>query len=295
MSTVVKKNLENGKANPKYVDLLDEDIGIAGQKFSCVSFLSPENVLKKRELYIFNEFVKTWDLTKSTEKFSGFLNYISFKYSLNTENVVADFKDFIEEEGKNIKEQSEGTEDDFKNFKDKHEDRLNASFSKKNNFQTNVRGLKIRGSFSTQEEAEMNCKKIRERDPNHDIFVAPVGVWLPWEPDAYKTGKVEHLEPELNKLMQEKMKNEIKAKEEFDERVKDAKRKAIEDNIKKARESGNVLTQTIDENGNLVGANTINYDEREVSDPKEQSRLLSESIQNATSRESIIELESVDV
>jgi hypothetical protein len=295
MSSVVKKNLKDGKPNPKYVDLLDEDVGIAGQKFSCVSFLSPENVLKKRELYIFNEFVKTWDLTKSTEKFSGFLNYISFKYSLNTDNVVADFKDFVEEEGKNIKEQSEGTEDDFKNFKDKHEDRLNATFLKNNDFQTNVRGLKIRGSFSTQEEAEMNCKKIRERDPNHDIFVAPVGVWLPWDPNAYKTGKVEHLEPELNKLMQEKMKNEIKAKEEFDERVKDAKRKAIEDNIRKARESGNVLTQTIDENGNLVGANTINYDEREVSDPKEQARLLSESIQNATSRAAVAELDSTDL
>ena len=284
MSVVAKKNLTNGKPNPKYVDLLDEDTGIAGQKFTCVSFLSPENVLKKRELYLFNEFVKTWDLTKSTEKFSAFLNFIAFKYSLNADNVMTDFKDFIVEEGDTIKTKSSGIEDDFKNFMDKHEERLTAKFSKDNKFQTSVRGLKIRGSFSTQEEAEMNCKKIRDRDPNHDIFVAPVGVWLPWEPDAYKTGKVEHLEPELNKLMQEKMKNEIKAKEEFDERVKDAKRKAIEDNIKKARESGNVLTQTIDENGNLVGANTINYDEREVSDPVEQARLLNESIKNANVR-----------
>ena len=32
----------NGKNNPKYVDLLEEDKPIAGQKFVCVSFVSPE-------------------------------------------------------------------------------------------------------------------------------------------------------------------------------------------------------------------------------------------------------------
>jgi hypothetical protein len=38
--------------------------------------------------------------------------------------------------------------------------------------------------------------------------------------------------------------------------VKAAKRKAIEDNIAKAKASENKLTQTIDEQGNLVGAET---------------------------------------
>jgi hypothetical protein len=47
------------------------------------------------------------------------------------------------------------------------------------------------------------------------------------------------------------MKNEEKAKQDFDDRVK-AKRKAIEDNIAKAKASGNKPTQTIDEQGNLV-------------------------------------------
>ena len=30
----------------KYVDLLEEDKPIAGQKFACISFVSPENILK---------------------------------------------------------------------------------------------------------------------------------------------------------------------------------------------------------------------------------------------------------
>jgi hypothetical protein len=128
-----------------------------------------------------------------------------------------------------------------------------------------VRGLKLRGVFPTQEEAEMKCKKLREQDPNHDILVGPVGIWLPWDPDAYKTGRVEHLEEELNALHKEKLKNEEAAKKEFEDRIRETKKKAIMENIEKAKKSGNVLTQTIDEEGNLIGVKeTVNFEEREV-------------------------------
>ena len=101
---------------------------------------------------------------------------------------------------------------------------------------------------------------MRDVDPHFDVYVGPIGCWMPWEPDAYKTGKVEHLEEELNKLMSEKQDNEAKAKEYFEQRVKETKRAAIEENKKKALESGNTLTQNIDENDNLykVGSKPIN-------------------------------------
>ena len=49
---------------------------------------------------------------------------------------------------------------------DQNEENLNEKFQKENNFQTSVRGLKVRGVFGTQEEAELKCKKLREVDPN---------------------------------------------------------------------------------------------------------------------------------
>ena len=55
--------------------------------------------------------------------------------------------------------------------------------------------------------------------------------------------------------MSEKNKNEKAAKQEFEKRVLESKRKAIQDNIKKAKESGNKLTQNINKEGNLVGIN----------------------------------------
>jgi len=265
-----KKITDDGKENPKYIDLCDEDPTISGQKFVCVSFISPENILKKREHFLFDEFVKQWDLTKSMSKFFDFLNFLSYKYNLKIEDTSKDLNEFIKEEEENLRKST--IDDDYKNFLDKNEDKLNAEFQKNHTFQTSVRGLKVRGVFPTQEEAEMKCKKLREMDPNFDIFVAPVGMWLPWHPDPYKTGEVNFMEEQLNELHHQKLKNEDRAKKEFDKRVLDAKREAIKKNIELAQKSNNVLTQTIDEDGNLVGVReTVNFEDREVAEDKKET------------------------
>jgi hypothetical protein len=240
----------DGTPNPKYVDMLDEDKPIAGQKFTCVSFVSPEKIIKSRELFNFQQFLKQWDMNKSLEKFNHFLNFLAYKYNLNFDTISKDLQDFCKDEKDNLFLTT--LEDDYKNFIDTNEERLEGQFGKEHGFQTSVRGLKVRGSYPSQEEAEMRCKLLREVDPNHDVYVGPVGLWMPFHPESYKTGRVEYLEDELNQIMQEKNKNEASAKVEFDKRVRETKEKAMEDNKKKALASGNVLTQTIDEEGNLI-------------------------------------------
>ena len=119
----------------------------------------------------------------------------------------------------------------------------------------------MRGVFSTQGEAELRCKLLREVDPNHDIYVGQVGMWVPFHPEAYKTGRVEYMEETLNQLMSDKKKNEDTAKQDFEKRVREARQKAIEENMKKAEESGNKLTQMINADGELVGiSNIANFD-----------------------------------
>ena len=263
--TFEKKTLPNGKTNPKYIDLCDEDPAIAGQKFCCMSFVSPEKILKKRETYLFDKFIQQWDFSKSMDRYNDFIHFISYKYNLKVDDVVSDFKDFTKEEEDKLRKSS--MDDDYKTFLDKNEEKLNEQFNREHAFQTSTRGLKIRGVFATQEEAQNKCVSLRKQDPNHDIFVGPIGIWVPWDPDAYKTGNVQFLEEELNQLHQEKIKNETFAKQEFDKRVLETKRKAIEENVRLARKSGNVLTQTIDDDGNLIGVKeTVNFEDREVAD-----------------------------
>lgn len=240
------------------VDLLDEDETISGQKFCCISFLSPDKILKNKDLFLFQEFLKTFDFIKSMEKYEQFLQFIIFKYNLDQESLMQDFKSFVSEEKNNLLKTT--IEDEYKNFLDVNEEQLDKKFNEDNSFHTSVRGIKVRGSFNTQEEAEMKCKMLREVDPNHDIFVGPVGTWMPWEPEAYKTGKVEHLNDELNNLMHGKVENEKNAKIEFEKRIREAKEKAMEDNKKLAEKTGNVLSQKLDEHGNLVNTLQVDYD-----------------------------------
>jgi hypothetical protein len=254
-----ERKLVNGEKNAKYVDLLEEDKPIASQKFVCVSFVSPEKIIKQKEVFYFEEFLKKWDFNKSMEKFVQFLNFVSYKYNISFEDVSNDFKEFVKEEKEALSKTS--MDDEFKTFLDNNEEELEKAFNRVHNFQTSTRGLKIRGSYPSMEEAELRCKMLREIDPNHDIMVGPVGMWMPWEPEAYKTGRVEYMEDELNQLMHEKTKNESSAKTAFDQRIKETKQKAIEDNIKKAEKSGNTLSQTIDEQGNLIGVNNSNTQE----------------------------------
>lgn len=263
MSSFEKKLNADGSSNSKYVDLCDEDPPISGQKFACMSFVSPEKILKKREIYLFDQFIKNWEFSKSMERYFEFIHFIAYKHNFNVDTLIADFNDFVKEESDKLKKS--GIEDDYKNFMDKQEDKLNSQFNREHAFQTSVRGLKIRGVYNSQEEAEDKCKKMREYDPNHDIYVGPVGVWIPWDPDAYKTGRVEHMEEELNALHSEKIKNEEMAKKQFEERVRETKKKAIIENIEKAKTSGNVLTQNIDEDGNLSGVKeNVDFESREV-------------------------------
>ena len=250
--------------NPNYVDLLDEDKPVAGQKFACLSFVSPEDILKDRNLFNFEEFLKQWELSKSLEKYNHFLSFLAYKYTLNFETLSKDLQDFCTEEQPNLFT-TNPLDAQFKTFLDQQETRLNDVFNKKHRFQTSVRSLKVRGVFPTQEEAEMRCKLLREVDPNHDVMVGPVGLWLPFHPEAYKTGRVEYLEEELNQLMHEKKHNEEFAKTEFEKRVRESKEQAMEDNKKKALASGNVLSQTITADGQLVSVKDIGSLQNETS------------------------------
>ena len=260
---ITLKTNPNGTENPKYVDLLDEDKPMAGQKFVCLSFISPEHILKQKDMFLFENFINNWDFSKSMEKFTQFLNFVSYKYHLEFDKLTKDFQEFVKDEKDKLIATT--IEDDYKNYLDEHEERLEKQFGEKHAFQTSIRGIKVRGVFPTQQEAELRCKMLRQNDPNHDVYVGPVGIWVPFHPEAYKTGRVEYMEETLNELMSEKKKNEDKAKDEFDARVKEAKEKAIEENKKKALESGNKLTQTINENGDLISVANMNTQESSMS------------------------------
>ena len=254
-SSKSKEKTQSNLENAKYIDLLDEDKPISGQKYACLSFISPEDHIKNREMFFFEKFLKTFEFKKTFEKYTHFLNFLAYKYNLDFNKLTKDMEEFVEEEKDNLFLTT--LNDEYKSFIDAKEDQLQKEYNELHEFQTNTRGIKVRGVFGSQEEAELRCKMLREADPNHDVYVGPVGMWMPFHPEAYKTGRVEYLENELNELMAQKKKNDEVSKEQFKQRVKESKQKAIRENIAKAEKEGNKLMQTIDEEGNLINADRM--------------------------------------
>ena len=101
------KNIEyrlnkDNSVNSNYVDVLEEDKPLAGQKFVCISFISPDKILKEKKEFFYEEFLKQWDMAKSLEKFSQFLNFLSFKYNLKNETLNNDLEEFVKDEREKI-------------------------------------------------------------------------------------------------------------------------------------------------------------------------------------------------
>jgi hypothetical protein len=259
MSSTTTPSGVTPKSSPNYVDLLEEDKAIAGQKFACLSFVSPEHILEQKDHFYFREFLKVWEFGKAMEKYTQFINFVAFKYGMDFNKLAEDLQAFVKEEKPELLKTA--IADEYKTFVDNHEEQLEAEFNSRHDFQTSIRGLKVRGVYATQKEAELRCKLLREVDPNHDVYVGPVGMWMPFHPEAYKTGRVEYMEETLNQLMSEKKTNEEKAKTEFDRRIKEAKQKAMDDNRRNAEKSGNKLTQTLTKDGDLVNVALLNDEE----------------------------------
>jgi hypothetical protein len=180
----------------KEVDYLDEDKPIRGQNFVLVSFISPEDVIVNKEAYIFSKFI---------EKFSGdmktLLESLKEKYPEQKDmvNTIVENNNFLF----NHVEMNE----QFNFFKSVNSEDLEKRYHIDNNFITSIRGIKVRGTFDTIEEAKNRCEFLKKIDNKFNIYIAQVGCWCPWSPNPECLENQEYAETQLNTLMKEYKKN----------------------------------------------------------------------------------------
>lgn len=180
----------------KEVDYLDEDKPIRGQNYVLLSFLSPEDVIVKKDAYIFSKFI---------EKFSGdmkvLLDSLKEKYPDQKDmvNTIVENNNFIFD----YKEMN----DQYKFYKNVHNEELETNYHRDNNFITSMRGIKVRGTFDTIEEAKNRSEFLKKIDNKFNIYIAQVGCWCPWSPNPECLENQEYAETQLNTLMKEYKKN----------------------------------------------------------------------------------------
>ncbi len=179
---------KNNKDEECEEDFLSVDTPIPGQNFACISFVSPEKELANKEVFLMHNYLK--DNAKD--------------YGLSEDDVVEKFKDYL-----------------YNN-----RTRLEKDFYERGDFQTTVRGVKVRGTYDTYREAQVRAKLLQKKDKNFHVFVGQVGYWLPWDPNADEVQDQEYSESQLNKLVKKYQEN-TKKRDTFFENQKDESLKKI--------------------------------------------------------------------
>ena len=178
-------------------DYLEVDEAIPGQNYVCLSFLSPETLIQNKEAF----------------KCVKFLQSYCKDQKLKFEDVYSKYQDFTY----------------------KYEDKLQRDFDEQNEFQTSVRGLKVRGVFDTRQAAEDRAKKLSMRDSAFHTFVGQVGYWLPWDPNADKVADEVFQNSQLNDMMEKYQENNVNRDIFYEEQKRD-KIKAAQEEVRKAKE-----------------------------------------------------------
>ena len=102
---------------------------------------------------------------------------------------------------------------------------------------SDVRSVKVRGVYGSEAEARARCDQIRDFDSDFNVYIAPVGKWLPWCDDPEKASDFNYSNEKLNDMMKAYYENQAKAKDEFEKRKNDMVQQSMQDNEKRAKDN----------------------------------------------------------
>ena len=185
-------------AKEEKIDYLEVDEHIPGQDWVCMSFVDPDDMIESKE---------------------------SFKVAKFLQSVCKD-KDM---DFKRVQEQ-------YKDFTYKFQDELQRDYDEQCGFKTNIRGLKIRGTYSTRDEADRRAKKLQTLDSDFNVFVGQVGYWLPFNPCADKIEDEHFINSQLNDMMEKYKENTINKDMFYEEQKREKVKEAREEVLRKKRE-----------------------------------------------------------
>ena len=116
---------------------------------------------------------------------------------------------------------------------------------------TNIRSVKVRGVFETQEEANSHCDKLQKQDKYFDVFVGECGKWLPWNPDPHSVKDIKYTNKKLAEVMDTQKESEMKKlnelagrhKELIDKGKKDHERRKADKIVTGNQEDGGITIE----------------------------------------------------
>lgn len=194
-------------------DFLEQDPPLRGQNFACVSFVSPESVIRQRDVFNFGRFVSS--VGKDTAEMLDALAD-KFRDDKPTRDMIA----MLRERHAHLWNDEE-LQEQYRTFLGVNSEELNREYSKAHGFQTSVRGLKIRGVFESYEETLHRSRALHRSDPTFPVFIAQVGCWCPWDPSPEEIPNGQYDNDQLNTIVKNYKENAEKKDAYFQERKRD--------------------------------------------------------------------------
>ena len=216
------------------VDYLDEDPELPNQRYVIVSFISPEKVIERKQDFFFKHFMQWTDYDFKVKGLEHLADYISKKYSLKIDDLMKDVHDFEKTHREEIKKSD--IPEQYQVFLLKHEKEVQEAFDKANNFQCNIRGVKVRRAFPSYEEAQLWCKVLQRKYPKDNLMIGRMGCWLPWEPSEHLMENVEYANSQLKEIMRKYKENEANRELFFAEERENSIKAQKEENAKRRAE-----------------------------------------------------------
>ena len=265
------------EAGEKTQVFLEGDDEVRGQKYVCLSFLTPNRgILRNKDLFFFTKFLEFYEMNHRIAATESFMMKTFNTMQDMLSNVEMDLRnanfsdvsgcaalliglsDKVKTQRADISRKTTGDldahvktnlsdfresaiVDSYEKYMLKNRQRLEDEFHKQKNFQTTMHGLKVRGVYSTQEQANARAKALNKKDPYFNVYVADVGEWLPWDPEPDDVKDQEYQSDDLNKLMKSYRENAEK-RDEFFEEEKRQKVAAAAAAVKEAKAAGAVPT-----------------------------------------------------
>jgi len=197
-------------------DYLESDPPIRGQKYVCVSFISPEDVIVKREAFEFTRFMAHIgaDVANMFDRLRE-----KFRDDPTVQETVA-----LLTERHGYMWSPEEMHRELAQYKARNADKLNEDYRLEHGFQTNIRGIKIRGCFEGLDETRQRAQDMHRKEPGCNTFVGEVGCWLPLSPNPDEIKDAVYAETQLNTLVKGYNENAAKSEEFFQARKGDKMR-----------------------------------------------------------------------
>lgn len=104
-------------------------------------------------------------------------------------------------------------------------------------------GIKIRGAFSTRDEAAAHAKRLQQEDSTFDIYVVDLYKWLLIPPDPSKIEDSHYTNEKLEELMEGYRQNQREAAKMFEERKRDMIENADKNYFKPGDENSKFYTK----------------------------------------------------